>query len=66
MLVPVFFNQIAYSLLLRFRASGMLILQGFEMALEIFSTYIVQIRFLSRDGSDCAIWGLFLKDVGRE
>jgi hypothetical protein len=55
--------------MLRFRVSGTLILQGFEMAkmaLAILYTYIVQIRFLSRNGRDCVTWGLFSKDVGRK
>lgn len=65
----MFFNQIAYGLLLRFRTSGTLILQDFEMAkmvLAIFYTDIVQIWFLLRNERDCVILGLFSKDVGRE
>lgn len=65
----MFFNQIVYSLLLRFRAYGTLIVQGFEMAkmmLKIFHTYIIQIWFLLHSRSDCVIFGLFSKDVRRE
>lgn len=36
------------------------------MALAIFYTYIVQIRFLLCNGSDFVSFGLLSKDVGRE
>ena len=66
---PAFLNQIAMVYCYALEYLKRLFHKGLKVQKRRWRylyTYIIQIRFLLCDGSDCVIFGLFSNDVGRE